>query len=72
MKKCLSFYLCKLVWTVVGLVIAVVMEGGDGQEEDRVSDWDHVEGGATQVLRIQVELDVTSASGETIIFTLFS
>ena len=61
MKKHLAD-LCELVGTVVGLVVAVVVQGCDGQQEDGVADGDHVERGPAKVLGVQVEVDVAPAS----------
>jgi len=44
-------------------VVAVVVQGRHGQQEDGVADGDHVERGPAKVLGVQVEVDVTAASG---------
>lgn len=43
-------------------MVAVVVQGRDGQQEDSVTDGNHVERGTAEILCVQVELDVTTAS----------
>ena len=45
-------------------MVAVVVQGRHGQQEDGVADGDHVERGPAKVLGVQVEVDVTAASGK--------
>ena len=43
-------------------MVAVVVQCRNGQQEDGITDGHHVERGTAEILRVQVELDVATAS----------